>query len=376
MLLTVKLWKLTKNTGECYDFNRTTDCVKAVRYSGVEMELRRKKVTIEDIANALGCSKTTVSRALSGKGRIGENTREQILNYAKSCGYKPNAAAKALAEKRSFNVGVVLPGDSELMEIPFFQSCLLGIYERASGRNHDVLVVMDRQGQIDGLQRIAEKEKAGGVILTRSVLGDPHVAYLLEKQMPFVVIGSCEDRSILQVDNHHVEACREITAYLTQSMKKPALIGGSEDYVVNRRRLRGFTEGIESQRRKVRMDLIYQNCITRTQVEEAVRSALEKQADGIVCMDDKICGYALHCLDTLHVRIPRDIRVASFYSSPYLDNCAPGITSLKFHPKELGSAACQVLLDRIEGKNVPERTLLGYEIVIKDSTKMTGVYRR
>ena len=90
MLLTVKLWKLTKNTGECYDFNRTTDCVKAVRYSGVEMELRRKKVTIEDIANALGCSKTTVSRALSGKGRIGENTRGQILNYAKSCGYKPN----------------------------------------------------------------------------------------------------------------------------------------------------------------------------------------------------------------------------------------------------------------------------------------------
>ena len=102
---------MTKNTGECYDFSRTTDCVKAVRYSGVEMELRRKKVTIEDIANALGCSKTTVSRALSGKGRIGENTREQILNYAKSCGYKPNAAAKALAEKRSFNVGVVLPGD-------------------------------------------------------------------------------------------------------------------------------------------------------------------------------------------------------------------------------------------------------------------------
>ena len=57
------------------------------------------QITIEDVADALGVSKTTVSRAISGKGRIGEVTRKRVLEFIELNNYKPNVVAKGLAQR-------------------------------------------------------------------------------------------------------------------------------------------------------------------------------------------------------------------------------------------------------------------------------------
>lgn len=63
------------------------------------------------------------------------------------------------------------------------------------------------------------------------------------------------------------------------------------------------------------------------------------------------------------------MRVASFYDSSVLDNNLPSVTSLYFDARELGNVACRTLLDAVEGNQVKARTLLGYEVVLKESTK-------
>ena len=78
-----------------------------------------KSVTLKDIADELGFSKTTVSRVLSGTGRISEETRRLVLECATAHNYKPNSLAKGLATSKSFNIGVLLPGDGEQADIPF-----------------------------------------------------------------------------------------------------------------------------------------------------------------------------------------------------------------------------------------------------------------
>ena len=67
--------------------------------------------------------------------------------------------------------------------------------------------------------------------------------------------------------------------------------------------------------------------------------------------------------------MPEDVRVESFYNSMVLENNVPSITSLSFDAKELGMVACRTLLDLTEGLEVKERTLLPYEVVLKESTK-------
>ena len=88
-------------------------------------------ITISDVAEALGVSKTTVSRAISGKGRIGEATRKRVLDYIEEHDYKPNVIAKGLAQSKTFNLCVVIPENYALVDLPFFQEAITGIQEIA-----------------------------------------------------------------------------------------------------------------------------------------------------------------------------------------------------------------------------------------------------
>lgn len=81
-------------------------------------------ITISDVAEALGVSKTTVSRAISGKGRIGEATRQKVLAYIEEHDYKPNVIARGLAQSKTFNLCVVMPEDYALVDLPFFRKSL------------------------------------------------------------------------------------------------------------------------------------------------------------------------------------------------------------------------------------------------------------
>ena len=77
----------------------------------MEKYSEKNNITIGDVADALGISKTTVSRAISGKGRIGEATRQRVLDYIRENNYKPNPMAKGLADQKTYNICWVVPGD-------------------------------------------------------------------------------------------------------------------------------------------------------------------------------------------------------------------------------------------------------------------------
>lgn len=332
----------------------------------------KHKVTIDEIAIEMGCSKTTVSRALSGKGRISSEMREKVLDYSRKCGYKPNMIAKSLADSKTYNVGVILPSDQELNEIPFFQNCLLGICEVAAEGGYDALVTTVEDNDIFRLQNVIEKKKVDAVILTRTLQDDIAIAYLKESGVPFLVVGSCPDQDVTQVDNHHREACRELTSMLCmQHPRRMAFIGGDQRHIVSQNRYKGYQEGMELNKVKPDPKMVFLNCNTKASVNQAVEKILEAQADCILCMDDKICSQVLVKLDNEHLSIPKDIKVASFYDSVFLQSHNPAITTLQFDEKELGRVACKAILDQLEGKEIQGKTYLTYDVVMKPSTRWT-----
>ncbi|BBF43909.1 maltose operon transcriptional repressor MalR, LacI family [Lachnospiraceae bacterium KM106-2] len=327
-------------------------------------------ITIGDIARELGCSKTTVSRAISGKGRIGKETRERILSYIEECEYKPNVIAKSLAKSKTYNFAVVLPGDQDVAEIPFFQNCLLGVCEMAAGVDYDVIVTTVENDDISRLVKLVQNHKVDGVILTRSLLHDEPAEYLKKEGIPFVMIGSSEDKSIIQIDNHHIEACKELTNVLImQNLKKLAFIGGNSNHIVSQKRYQGFMEGLAAFDIEPNKELIHLDATTKVLVDKAVTEILKHPVDCIVCMDDVICGQVLLDLEEKDIKIPDDIKVASFYDSFSLASHNPAITAVKFKVKDLGITACRILNDIVNGREVASRTLLGYEIALKASTK-------
>lgn len=335
-----------------------------------ESQEENKTLTIADIADALGVSKTTVSRAISGKGRIGSETRERVLKYIDAHNYTLNVIAKSLAQNKTYNLAVVMPGDYELIDLPFFQNCIMGIQEIASSFDYDMLLTVCNNADVTKLERIVRNRKVDGVILLRSFMDDVQVEYLQEKNVPFVVTGSSNYKGVVQVDNDHRAACRELTSILLMKrMKKIALIGGNEEHVVTQSRLMGFKDAFADSGLAVDESLIYMNLDNPVLLDGKLDDIIKREVDCIVCMDDAICMEVLYKLRREGISVPDQIRVASFYNSSMLETHDPSITSLDFDAKELGMLVCRTLLDMIEGQKVQKKTLLGYEVRLRESTK-------
>lgn len=332
-------------------------------------EKNASKASLDDVAKALGVSKSTVSRVLSGKGRISEETRNKVMQCAAEMNYQPNVIARGLAQSKTFNIGVVLPYEKDLGEIPFFQNCLTGICETVSSMDYDVVVAMAAADDASQLERIIRNRKVDGVILTRSVINDPAVRLLKENSIPFVLIGSTSDDSVVQIDIDHESACSELTAYLlSRGCSRTALLLGSKSHNVNLSRYNGFVNAYEQSGKAFDAALIYDNLSGRRAVELAVGEIINKGCDCIICGDDYICVRALSALKEKQIAIPEKIKIASFYNSPILQSYTPPITAVNADPFELGETAARTVLSLINDGDFCKDVFLSYELSIKKST--------
>lgn len=329
-----------------------------------------EKITIDDVARALGVSKTTVSRAISGKGRVGNETKAKILEFIETHNYRPNVMARALAQQRTFNIGVVWPDDYNAVDLPFFQRCMIGMNEITSSFGYDIVVSLIAGDDISGLKRIIENHKVDGVILTRTLVNDAPAKYLKECGIPFVTVGKTNDPDVVSVDNDNLGACKELTAILlAKGLKKLALIGGSTNHIITQTRYRGFVEAHKQAQIAVDQNLVYLDVDNNIKVGGILKELLKKNIDGIICMDDNIAGEVIaRCRDE-HVMIPEDLRIASFYNSSLLESMVPSVTSLNFNDKNLGAVAARTLLSIIDGDEVKNQKLKNYEVILKESTK-------
>lgn len=330
---------------------------------------KKKNITIADVADALGVSKTTVSRAISGKGRIGNATRERVLAYIEEHDYQPSVIAKGLAQSKTYNVCVVMPEHYGMSDLSFFQDCLYGIEKICGSQDYDVLMCICDNRDISSLERIVSNRKVDGVILMCSYLKDRQIEYLQEKNISFVTIGSSDYAGVIQVDHNHRSACRELTEVLLQKgLERIALIGGDESHMVTKQRYSGFAEAHRQMGKSVDESLMRLGISDSVLIDRAVRE-LADRVDAIVCMDDAVANHVLKSLREMDMEVPGRMKVASFYNGLLLDNYVPAITALSFDARELGVTAGRTLLDLIGGEKVNKRTLLPYEVVLKKSTQ-------
>lgn len=334
----------------------------------------KQNLTIDDIARKLGVSKTTVSRAISGKGRISESTRAKVLDYIRACNYRPSAAAKGLAESRTYNVALVLPRSFIKLDQPFARLGMSAVCEEAFLHDYNVLICLSTDDNPDFLTRTLDNRKVDGVILSRTVENDPLVEMMHKRGIPFSTMGSLPQRThglaTVEVDHDQVGGCLEFTkALLSGFTGKIALLGNDMDYVVNQSRMIGFKKAVRE------LGIPQENILVRTRLHnaDACRRAadelLDRGASFFIAMDNEVCAYTLDHLKGRGILIPQQVRLASMYDSDALAAASPSITSLSFDAAALGQVACQELLRYLRGESYDPAPRLGYRIELRESTK-------
>ncbi len=334
---------------------------------------RKQNLTIDDIARDLGVSKTTVSRAISGKGRISEATRARVQEYIQKCNYRPSAAAKGLAESRTYNVALVLPKSLFKLDMPFTRNTMSAICEEAFLQDYNILICLTTDDNPAPLLRTLDNRKVDGVILSRTVEGDTLVNILNQRGIPFATMGSLPVPSrglaTVEADHDQVGGCRAFTlAFLKNPREKIGLLGNDMNYVVNQSRLKGFQQAASI------FGVSERNILARYNLwnaENCARAFDDLYAMGVrrfLAMDDDICIHVLHHLKELDLHIPEDIQIGCLYDNEVLENYTPPISALRFDASTLGHVACRELLHALRNEEYVSTPTLGYRILMRESS--------
>ncbi|MDR2751884.1 MAG: LacI family transcriptional regulator [Clostridiales bacterium] len=307
-------------------------------------------MTIDDVAAALSVSKSTVSRAVTGNGRISKVTRRRVLQYMEEHNYRPNLIAQNLVKGCSFNLAFLVPEREELLNTYFFLQCLLGAEAKAAESSNEVILVPT---ELERVKRLVERRKVDGAILSRSVENDEVMEYLIESKAPFVLIGSTDRDGVTQVDGDHRAAARMLTRMMLERHGlKPALLNGKRTHLVNRARAEGFLDSAPG------AEVIWES---ESRITEALLDLYQTGARLLFAADDAICSLMAHECDKLSLE---GVFIASFFSSGALKLFRPDIPTIEFDSALQGSEACAILLRKIDGGVTPKTTLLDYRILI------------
>lgn len=332
--------------------------------------MSERKMEIKQIAEALSLSSTTVSRALSGKGRVSEATRKRVVSYIEEHEAVPAVHHTPYTDKKTKNILVTVAGESNYGLLPYFSQVIISVYDYFQPLGYQVLIAKTSETNIEPLKRIIKQHKCDGVILSRTLENALDIRFLQEKGIPFVTIGSYDDNTIYQVDVDQQAGCRELTnQLLEQGIRQIALFCANRKHVVMQSRLKGFLQAYEDHGLDFDKRMFFEDTGYAEVAEACTEKLLKEGIECIICMDDNICLNVLNVLRKLGAGIPKDIKIASFYNNRVLEEYYPPISCVSLDIRELAMRASGILYDVLNGKEPQKRILLGYRVLLKESTK-------
>ncbi|SHJ82682.1 transcriptional regulator, LacI family [Anaerocolumna jejuensis DSM 15929] len=324
-------------------------------------------MTLDKIAQELGISKSTVSRALSGKGRIGKETVELVQNFVWEHNHVEEE--KEILKNSTLNIGVVLPADIYRGGGSYFQNCLLGICEAASMFGYNVLIITGKQHDISELMFLVENKRVDGVILTRSFEDDRALRYLTEKHFPTALTGTCQYEEVIQVDTDNEEAAEKMTSMLIgRKFKKFALLVKDMSFIADKKRHDGFCKALFKNGISKQSQIFYNGSVKMEFLDSIIGNLIAQKVECVICGDDEVCTMIMSRLQAEGYRIPMDIAVASLYNSPNLECYSPAVTAVNVAASQMGNVAGKQLIQCLLGRKYEARVILDHDIIFRKST--------
>jgi LacI family transcriptional regulator len=147
-------------------------------------------MNLERLANQLGVSKTTVSRALNGYPEVNVRTRERVLKAAQEAGYQPNPMARSLALGRTNVFGIIYPLLPADLGDPMFLDVVAGMSAALEAVNKNLIIApVSPAAEQPSYQQIVRGRRVDGLVVGRTLVRDERIAFLSKSKFPFVAHG-------------------------------------------------------------------------------------------------------------------------------------------------------------------------------------------
>jgi LacI family transcriptional regulator len=328
-----------------------------------------RRATIREVAQAAGVSRSTASRALTGRGYVAPVVRDRVREVARGLGYVPDATARHLRQQASKSIGVLV---SDLSN-PFYARLAAGIGQQARGRQYTMMLADD------GGSPEVEAEAAEAFVALRvaGVVVTPVSAeistYLARQHIPVVEVdrqfaaGVCD---AVLVDN--ASAAMKVTAQLLGlGHRRIALVIDEMHWTTGRDRLAGYRAAFATAGVPLDESLV----VTAGWDVDAARIEAHKLLSApvpptaVFAANNVLAEAVWRAAAELDLAIPERLSLVSFDDVSWMSLVRPGVTAVAQDAFALGEAAVSQLWERIQAPHAPVRTvLLSAAVITRGST--------
>ena len=332
---------------------------------------------LKDLADRLGLSQTTVSRALNGYPEVSEATRRRVLDAAQRYHYRPNPSARRLATGRAGAIGLVLPTNRNLLLDPHFVEFLAGLGERLVDDEMDIVLCPARPGdETDTYRRIVTGTRVDALILSGPLVDDERVALLTELDHPFVLHGRTDSRTPhawLDIDNE--AAFRQATRHLLDlGHTRIGLLNASKRFTYALHRENGFREALAARGIAWNERLVGEGPMTDDVGYRLTERFLAEDPRPTALMVSSMMMTlgALRAIRAAGLVLGKDVSlIAHDDVFPFLnaDRMVPPLSTLRSSIRAAGTRVAELVMEMLAGRP-PEaiHELWPVDLVIRDST--------
>lgn len=336
----------------------------------------KKKITLKHIARELDVSISTVSKALKNSEEISRDTKEKIQAFAKLYNYKPNNIAISLKNKRTKNIGVVIPD----IVHHFFTTVVKGIEKYANHKGYNVIVCLSDESfdkEVINMEMLANGSIDGFIMSLSAGTQENddynHLKEVTEQGIPVVLF----DRVTDEIDCDKVVIDDQQGGYMAtkklidEGRKQIALLTTHDYFSVSRDRNEGYRKALLDSGLEIRDDYILR--LPYMDIEEQVISDFfdRIEVDGVLSVNEIFGINAMRVLQRKGYVIPDDISVIGFTDGLLSKHANPSMTSVAQHGDRMGEIAAKMLIEKVES-DVEEETykteIIQPTIVAREST--------
>ncbi len=336
-------------------------------------------VTLKDIANRVGKSVTTVSRALHDFDDVSPETKAEVRQIADELGYTPNIHAQRLQAKRTDTIGFIMPTFGPRFADPFFSEFLAGIGNKAAYLGYDLLVSTHPPGtmELNAYEKNVRSPRVDGFIIVRTRQQDQRIKFLTQHKIPFVAFGRVLDGDdYAYVDEDSAFGMNLITCHLADlGHKRVGYLDAPPELMFGHYRREGFLSGLKDNKIEIDPELIVTGDLTQRAGYEHGLDLLmqEDPPTAIVACNDLMALGVISAAQQLGLEVGKDIAVTGFDNIPSAEHCHPPLTTVHQPIYQIGEMVCEMLIKQIRGEPLEEKQIiLQPTLIIRGSTNGTN----
>jgi len=339
----------------------------------LEIQMKKRHISLKDLADELGISISTVSRALKDNPIISPELTKKIKDLAIARNYIPNPLAMGLLRQQTKMIGVIVPD----LVTHFYSSVISGIEEVAKEKGFYILIASSNESlekEKESVNNLLKTRVEGLIVcISQETNNFGHFDRLIQNEIPLVFFDRvAESLNVPSVTVDGSEAAKNITRHFYDNgFRRIAYISGPEHLNISKHRKEGYLKGLTECGLEFNPELLVESNLNTYDATLATRKllSLKQIPDAIFGINDTIAFAAMKEIKKHKLKIPDDIALVGFTDEFHSTVVEPALTSVTHPTLQMGREAARLFFEQLEkGIGSTEKVILPASLVIRESS--------